>query len=84
MSDEADLSVEQALAQLPPGEVKIHTFLDAGQMLIGAHWDRSDIEELIRSTPHRRRTGEAAQSMGHGIALWDHEHWVFVETATPA
>lgn len=70
---------------LPEGELKVHTFLDAGNVLVGAHWDRVDVEELIRSTDHRRRTGPEAQSMEHGLALWDslRHQWVFVETKSP-
>ena len=77
---DAVLSVEEALALLPEGE-KIHTFLDTGPVLVGAHWDRADVEELIRSTDRRRVTGPEAQSMGHGLALWGGDcEWVYVET----
>ncbi len=83
-NDDAVLSVEETLGMLREGE-RIHTFLDAGLALVGAHWDRADLEELIRSTEHRRRTGPEAQSMGHGVALWDsaNSQWVFVETESP-
>ncbi len=83
--DDAVLSVEEALNMLCEGEMQIHTFLEAGPTLLGAHWDRADVEELIRSTEHRRRTGPEAQSMGHGLALWSNAHrwWVFVETKSP-
>jgi hypothetical protein len=80
-NQDAVLSVEEALGMLEPGSPRIHTFLNpAGGLLVGADWDRADVEELIRSTERRRRTGPEAQAIKHGLALWDRVTWVFVET----
>ena len=41
------LTEEQALAMLPEGD-QIHTFRDGGIALLGADWNRADLEQAIR------------------------------------
>jgi len=73
-------TVDAALAMLPEGD-SIHTFLNpAPAMMVGADWDRSEVESLIRSTTSLRFAGEVATSMGHGLVAWRDDHWVFIET----
>ena len=63
------LTYDEAVALLPDGD-EIHTFLDGGIALVGAHWPRQQILDLLRSTDRREVTGPAAQSMGHGLAAF--------------
>ena len=83
--EDAVLSVEEALAMLHvrDGE-RVHTFLNPGtSLLVGADWDKAEVEELIRTTRHRRRAGPEARAMKHGLVLWDRGRWLFVETKSP-
>jgi hypothetical protein len=81
-SDEPEfLTYDEAVALLPGGE-RIHTFMQAGPVVIGADWDRAKILELLREAgPEIEVTGPSAQSMGHGLAAYraDGEP-VFIET----
>jgi hypothetical protein len=83
MEQEADeaqpLTYDEAVALLPDGD-RIHTILDGGIALIGAHWDRGDVLALLAATDRREVTGTAAQSMGHGLAAFRDGEPVFIET----
>jgi len=72
------LSKEEALAMLP-FKKHVHTFRQAGPILIGADWDRKAILDALDKFEFEL-TGEQAQSMGHGMAFCDTNGWVFVET----
>lgn len=84
------LTLEEAVARLPKGN-RIHTFLQAGPVLVGAHWTRAQVMALLkeaaaREDPHRQiqETGDEAQSVGHGIAAEDEVHGnVFIEARGP-
>lgn len=72
------LTPEQAKALLPPGD-QIHTFMQAGPVLLGANWDRSSVEaEIDKCTCEL--AGPAAMAMNHGLALHTSRGPVFVET----
>lgn len=78
------ISADEAIELLPEGEY-IHTFRESGLALIGADWLREEIIELIRKSDCLELTGEAARSMGHGLAIYDHDakmqsDILFVET----
>ena len=78
------ISADEAIAILPEGEY-IHTFRESGLALIGADWLREEIIELIRKSDCLELTGEGARSMGHGLAIYDHDakmqsDILFVET----
>lgn len=69
-SDErVELTPEQAIAMLPDGDV-IHTFRNPGGMLLGADWNRTDIEREIREAERRELAGEVATNTGHGLVLF--------------
>jgi hypothetical protein len=63
------LSYEEAVALLPDGD-RIHTFVNPGGLLVGAHWDRADILDLLERTERREITGPSAQSFGHGLVAY--------------
>ncbi len=72
------LTTDEALAMLPEGE-RIHTFRGGGMMMIGADWDRDQIETAIRDHDCELAGGVAA-GMGH--RLYVHEgRGLFVATA---
>jgi hypothetical protein len=77
------LTYDEAVARLPRGE-RIHTFVQAGPMLIGADWDREQVLALFRANEDAiHESGEQAQGMNHGIAVLDAERDgrpVFIET----
>jgi hypothetical protein len=75
------LTYDEAVALLPDGE-RIHTFLDGGLAIIGAHWDRADILALLERTDRREVTGPAGQGqgLGHGLAAYRDGEPVFIET----
>ena len=71
------LTPEQAEAMLPD-EPYIHTFRQAGMVLIGADWSRKSILDAIQK--HRcELAGPAATAMNHGLVIFDGE-MLFVET----
>lgn len=62
------LTVDQALSVLPDGDT-IHCFVSGG-MLLGADWDRADVENYIQSAETREIGGKMCRSMGHGLAVY--------------
>lgn len=75
-----ELTYDEAVALLPD-EDQIHTIIDAGGIRLGADWDRADILDLLRTSPHRDVTGPAAQSIGHGLAAANADgRLIFIET----
>lgn len=78
------ITADEAIGLLPEGEY-IHTFRESGLALIGADWLREEIIELIIKSDCLELTGEGARSMGHGLAIYDHDakmqsDILFVET----
>lgn len=88
MTDDADLTVKQALALLPSGRGKVHAIIPCGPILTGADWGRKEVTALIRSSALRKLTGPNASGMGHGLAVWraaedigpDSGFWVYFAT----
>ena len=72
------LSKEEAREMLVDSD-SVHTFRQAGQMLIGADWSREDMFKAI-NTYDFELTGERAANMNHGMAFHDENGAVFVET----
>jgi hypothetical protein len=78
MSDEkVILTEEQALAMLPEGD-QIHTFRDGGIALLGADWDRADLEQAIRVNKCEVG-GKQCQALNHGLVVWTGDRPLFVE-----
>lgn len=75
-------TLDEALGFLPDGEY-IHTFMNpyAGN-LVGAEWERDDVIDLLRKVNEICITGEEAQSLDHGLAVYDKEGDVnvFIQT----
>jgi hypothetical protein len=58
----------------------VHTFVEGGIALLGAHWGLEEIEELGREFGFEE-TGGAAKGMNHGLAiLRDDNGPLFLET----
>lgn len=73
-----NLTPEQALDVLPAGEF-IHTFMQGGRVLVGAEWDRADVEKSVRENPCEL-SGPAATAMGHGLVIMEPDGPVFIAT----
>ena len=72
------LTPEQALSMLPNGD-QIHTFRSASVALIGADWDRVDLEKAIRENVCEVG-GVHCQAVNHGLVVWtDKTDPLFVE-----
>lgn len=67
MTDDASISMERALAMLPPGDT-VHVIVPVGG-IVGADWDRAAVEEMIR-THGAELAGPVAQSLGHGMVCF--------------
>lgn len=82
MADEADepttIDYDGAVAMLPDGE-RIHTFREAGTLLLGADMSRERALQLLREAPEILLTGPEAQAMRHGLAV-DSDGILFIET----
>lgn len=74
------LTVEQAEALLPDGDV-LHTFRQPRDgILVGADWEKSRIIERFK-TNGVELAGFTARSMNHGLASFDEAlGWLYVET----
>ncbi len=86
VDDRCFVSFDKAVAILPEGD-EIHTFRQAGHVLLGASWPRQDILDLMREFPVEE-TGETATRMGHALAVEDKPgRWLFIASkateATP-
>ena len=77
------LTVEQAISVLPNTEM-LHTFYNLPFGLIGADWDRKNLIKKIQGSDYLEMTGEQAQGMGHGLAVYNknskQKDILFVET----
>lgn len=80
MADEPEeLTYDEAVALLPDGD-QVHTFVNPGGILVGAHWERADVLAALRNSPVRIVSGPSAQSFGHGLAVFERGRYVFIET----
>lgn len=75
------ITLEEALKLLPEKE-DIHTFMNpAAGMLLGADWSRDDVVKALALSKEIHLTGEAAQAMDHGLAIFRGDGaTVFIET----
>ena len=74
------LTYKEAVKRLPP-KGDIHTFAQTGSCLIGADWARSALLREMKRAIQIEETGQAAQAMGHGIAIWRSKtDALFIET----
>lgn len=81
MSDDAKMiSLAYALSLLPDGDT-VHTFLNPAWGLVGASWARRDVIDVLANAKEIHVTGEAAQSMGHGLAVMYQGRWLYIEAA---
>ena len=77
------LSAEQAISILPEGD-EVHTFRNAGTLLMGCDMLKASLEDKIRKSDYLELTGATAKGMGHGLVVYDEnalqEGFLFVET----
>lgn len=60
-------------------EPHVHTLRQGGPMLIGAHWQMTEVEQAI-DTYGIEEAGEEAAAMGHGLVIIDDAGAVFLAT----
>lgn len=86
MSDARELmALDAAVAMLHVrADDTVHTFVQAGPALLGAHWPREQLVEAMRRAPAIDVTGPEAQRLGHGLAIEHNGGTLFIETRTPA
>ena len=63
------LNPDEAISILKD-EDQIHTFRTAGNILLGADWDRDELIEEIRKAEVREIAGQNAQAMKHGLCIY--------------
>lgn len=69
---------EEAKKRLPSGTI-VHTFRQAGYMMLGADWQKKDLLEVMEK--HEiSETGPHAQGMNHGLAIIDKDGFLFIAT----
>ena len=78
MNKEFIITPEEAKKLLKEGET-IHTFRNAGNMIIGEDWDRDDVFKAIDKFSVSESWG-IAKSMCHGLVLEDETGYLFIET----
>ena len=66
----AFITAEQAIAILPEGET-VHTFYNNPVALVGADWERSEVEDKIKKSDFRELTGPGAKGMHHGLCVYN-------------
>lgn len=73
------LTIEEAINLLNDGE-RVHTFRNAGNMLIGYDVDKSDIVDRINQhSDTLELAGDMARSMKHALVLSDEVGYLFIE-----
>jgi hypothetical protein len=78
LGDRVMLRHEDAVSMLPDGE-SVHTFRNAGSILVGADWDRDEL--ITHMAMHSvEQAGPAATAMKHGMVLQDRHGWLFIAT----
>jgi hypothetical protein len=73
------LTYDEAVSLLPDGD-QVHAIVGGDVALLGAHWDRANILELLATADQREVTGPQARAHGHGLAAWLGNAPVFIET----
>ena len=81
--DKEIVSFEDAVKRLPDGP-HIHTFRQAGPMLLGADHARESLIADMRAAKVIEVTGGRARAMNHGLALQDEHGFLFIQTAKTA
>jgi hypothetical protein len=72
------ITPDEAENMLADGE-RIHTFRQAGFILLGCDVDRQDIVDMLKTfTPEL--SGEQATAMNHGLVIEDDKGFMFIET----
>lgn len=80
MDDEREtLTFEEAVKRLPDGNY-VHTYRQAGPILVGADHDRAALLEAMQKADAIDVTGPSAQAMHHGLAIFDDLGALFIET----
>lgn len=84
-----EMTADEALSRLAvqddydPGDGPkpcVHTFVDAGFALLGAHWSLADVRVLLERNG-AEEADESAQAMQHGVVTWrDDGKPLFLET----
>lgn len=72
------VTFEEAVKLLPAGE-RIHTFRQAGPMMLGADHTREGLLAALKAAPAIEITGPGAQAMKHGLAIHDDHGVLFIE-----
>lgn len=84
MTDEKKfVTIEEAIDLLPDSEM-IHTFRQAGPVIVGADHDRDCLIDYMRKAQKIEVTGEQAQAMGYGLAIHDEHGWLFIKASNYA
>lgn len=92
MAEGDELVVGEALALLEvvegydagggPGRC-VHTFVQGGFALVGAHWYLAEVEAAFRRWG-ARESGAMAAGLGHGVCVVEGDRTVFFQTRTGA
>lgn len=73
------LTADQAHAMIADGG-SVHVFMNpVAGMVIGADWDRADVEALIREGASEL-AGASSAAAGHGLATLAQGRWHFIAT----
>ena len=75
------LPFDEAVKLLPKGPT-VHTFRQAGLMMLGADHERDTLLEAMKAAPEILITGPSAQAMKHGLAIRDDTGVLFIEAAS--
>lgn len=79
MNDKVLITKEQAMNLIVEGD-DVHTFKQAGRMLLGADWSREAIAKGLEESEQIELAGDNAKSMKHAVVFYDRSGPVFVET----
>jgi hypothetical protein len=77
--DRKPLSRDDVDKLLAPGD-RVHTFKQAGPVLVGCDWDREDLLAQAERGG-AELAGEQATAMKHGVVVWDGKVPTFCATA---
>jgi hypothetical protein len=61
---------------------RVHTFRNAGNILVGADWDEADVLAAIHAHG-AELSGAQATAMDHGLCLFDERGALFLRTKKP-
>lgn len=81
--DKEFISFDEAVKRLPEGG-HVHTFRQAGPVLLGCDYDRESLLAAMKVAPNIEVPGPAAQAMKHGLAIRDDRGWLFIATLEAA